>query len=122
MFARGNLILGVVLTFLFLCAVPIALYISNLDKFEEIDRENSKRDYVNGLLLGLRDMMPNCPDPILVGNGVCNEVTNIKECDFDGMDCPTTTTTTTTTTTRTTCHDWTKVESLEDATDPLRVE
>ena len=29
----------------------------------------------------------DCANLILVGNGVCNDLTNILECDFDGGDC-----------------------------------
>ena len=49
------------------------------------------------------------PDLSQVGNGVCNPDLDILECNYDGMDCPTTSTSTTTTTTRTSCPDWTKV-------------
>ena len=54
MFARGNVILGVVLLFLFLAAIPIALYISNLEEIEEIDNENSKKEYIGSLLMAIQ--------------------------------------------------------------------
>ena len=107
--ARGNVILGVVLLILFLAAIPIVLYISNLEEIEEIDNENNKKEYISSLLVAIKEYLPDCSDSSLVGNGECNENLNILQCDYDGGDCPTTSTSTTSTTTRTTCPDWTKV-------------
>ena len=28
-----------------------------------------------------------CSQPVLVGDGYCNDITNIQQCDFDGGDC-----------------------------------
>ena len=63
MFARGNFILAAVLTLLFFAAIPVVLYISNMEKIEEIDNENSKKEYVSGLLVAIKELLPDCPDP-----------------------------------------------------------
>ena len=31
--------------------------------------------------------MPGCPNVVFVGNGFCNDETNIAECNYDGGDC-----------------------------------
>ena len=31
--------------------------------------------------------MPGCPNVAFVGNGFCNDETNIAECNYDGGDC-----------------------------------
>ena len=63
MFAKGNIILGVVLLILFLAAIPIVLYISNLEEIEEIDNENDKKEYISSLLVQIGESLPECPDP-----------------------------------------------------------
>ena len=76
---------------------------------QELNSSASDQNAINQFLaLGIIEKLPNCSQPTLVGNGVCNLELDIPECDFDGNDCATTTTSTSTSTI-TTCPDWSKV-------------
>ena len=79
---------------------------------QELNSSASAQNAINQFLaLGIIEKLPNCSQPTLVGNGVCNLELDIPECDFDGNDCATTTTSTSTSTI-TTCPDWSKVSNL----------
>ena len=84
----------------------IFVYLSNREENSStVTEKNTINEFVES---GINEKLPNCTQPNLVGNGVCNIELNIVECDFDGNDCATATSSTSTSTI-TTCPDWSKV-------------
>ena len=84
----------------------IFVYLSNREENSStVTEKNTINEFVES---GINEKLPNCTQPNLVGNGVCNIELNIAECDFDGNDCATATSSTSTSTI-TTCPDWSKV-------------
>ena len=101
---NGILVLVLLISIIVLATILNYLYVQE-DSNSSVSNQNAINQF---LALGLIEKLPNCSQPTLVGNGVCNLELDIPECDFDGNDCATTTTSTSTSTI-TTCPDWSKV-------------
>ena len=64
---------------------------------EKQEKDNRKRDDISclfntlpfcaGILEPKEIELPNCPAEAWVGNGKCDDETNIPECEYDGGDC-----------------------------------
>ena len=103
---NGILVLVLLISIIVLATILNYLYVQE-DSNSSVSNQNAINQF---LALGLIEKLPNCSQPTLVGNGVCNLELDIPECDFDGNDCATTITSTSTSTI-TTCPDWSKVSN-----------
>ena len=100
---------GILVLVLLISIIVLSVILNYLYVQQESNSSESDQNAINQFLaLGIIEKLPNCSQPTLVGNGVCNSELDIPECDFDGNDCATTTTSTSTSTI-TTCPDWSKV-------------
>ena len=103
---NGILVLVLLISIIVLATILNYLYVQE-DSNSSVSNQNAINQF---LALGLIEKLPNCSQPTLVGNGVCNLELDIPECDFDGNDCATTISSTSTSTI-TTCPDWSKVSN-----------
>ena len=102
---------GILVLVLLISIIVLATILNYLYVQQDSNSSASNQNAINQFLaLGLIEKLPNCSQPTLVGNGVCNLELDIPECDFDGNDCATTTSSTSTSTI-TTCPDWSKVSN-----------